>query len=800
MKKNLKNKQVIRAISVGLSAMMALSPVTAYAAEGEDGSSNPIMPTQENTAKTEEGKAAEAAQDASNAVGTVDTTITGKDGVLDAAAEAAKDKESGLPSAGFGGLTETDTTKVDQDIEDAADALGRDDSLEHAEAELKGDAANQTVEGAKENLEAADKAKEDAADAAGDAKYDVEAIEKVVGSNSSMVDTANNDADQAILAISGATTIAGANAAKADFDQILKDAEESYNKNKTDYETLTRDYDAQLAALKQAQADFDAAKAQAGADTAAAEADLVAAQNKLDSLKTAAEAAAELMATDAAVIIANAQEARDKGNAGKNTDWRACDALFKEIVKRYYGEVKLGLSEVKTDSNFTNFSKDDGNYIIVSGTDQNGNQVTKYLNYKLDSATKQLLIFEKSQDVFTGFATENAGFVYLDGDQVAMLEKKGSLQEKIDKGEIVPLTDESGVTTYIYKIEENAEKTSELELKENQSVDEASKKTDIVFDEQTGELVQKVTGDVTTVTYTPTTVTGTEKYASEAAAKAAAATAQADLTGKDFTVTAEATTTYSTVTTYTPVFTITINLNNVDSSHWMDGLAKHEIEGDFRDAVDDLNLKYEVGTTENLSSTDHYRTGLFGVKVPDDDTVSGTLTVSFVANDLDTTKDTTKYSILGDLFGISSSKDDVQAKLEKEAEKNGDYLYNLEEWDWNLGKATATTIEGKTLTDNTEYSSAQEAVTAAGTKVDEAISNNYSSVLNGLMTKLKKAFKGGSVDASYSTNVIKNTVTTSNTTYNYKIDYQKEESNIEEDALLSTTTWKAAEVVSLVIM
>ena len=797
MRKNLGNKQVIRAITIGISAIMAMTPATAFAAEGDTGDGMTPQPDTVVPAKTEEQTVADTATDAGNAVKDASAGVANVLDAADAATDTTNTTETKVlevPSEETTKPTTTDTTDADNDIKEAAGGLKEEqDDISTAKDELTGVENNGIVDGAKENLEEANGAKEDAENAVVNAAYNLDAADKFATDTEKKMNDASDAADRAVLTISTAAFEARANAAKQEFDKILADAKDKFDANQEKYNGLILDYENQLKTIEEAKNKYNDALTNAGADADIAKGELVDAQIKAEALKDAADKAATLMASDAAILIIDAQTTR---NSDTKTNWSHCDELFKLIVANYYGPVCQKMTGIKV-NDFTYFGNDERNYAVVTGKDEKGNDVTKYLNYKVDK-DNQLIIFEKSPEIFTGGETDKAGFVYLDGQTVIELVKQGSLEKLIASEEVVKLTDEEGKVTYAYK--KNTTGIEEGLLDDNQTASDKKRTESYYFDAVTGQLVKTVSDDVTTITYSDAVINGTTKYNSKSEAEAAANAAKNDLVGKDFDVTVNTSTEYTSSTTYTPTFTISINLNreqsnttnNNDAVNQMIERARTIIGNDFNILTMQQSIDLE---SKNTSHTEHSPWLGIPYTVTDNDVVNGNLTISFVPKDFEESHYTTYYSNIADFFNIfEDQKEEVRKEQLKKANDIGNEIKDIKGWDGKLCKATVTGIKGKTYTNNDSKDTKQEAENAAKQNVEKKVNDDYQSLLNKVIDKLKAKFSTETITSSVVINM--KTTTKAVDKYSYQIDYQKATENTANQDI-STTTWDAAQVLVL---
>ena len=387
MRKNSKNEKVIRAMAIGISAMlMASSPLTALAAEGE-------------------GNSSEGNEDKN-------ITVTPEAGVCDQAEAAAKDADKAVEGA------EKSAADVKAEVVDKVaagdvkDAGGKDLSQDILDANAK--VEDKTVEDGS-SLKDAESAVENADTALG-----------VAEANDKLSDAELNKAADA--AANAGQTAAEAKdamqASQADFDAKLGE----YNTAKAAYEEAAK----KLADYEKAYEDA-VNSADANADAAATE--LKAAQENAEALAKALEAAKSAVDTSAAGAMDIAdKEALTQGDQGLN--WKNEDKLFISIMQNYYlpEVLKITADDIKVvrrqgEDNNTK------NYFEVTYTDENGNKQTKYYNYVMDdkqTSKDNIVIFEKRIEEVnwkTAQETNPDQYVKENGDTITVSEVEKGLKD-----------------------------------------------------------------------------------------------------------------------------------------------------------------------------------------------------------------------------------------------------------------------------------------------------------------------------------------------------------------------------------
>lgn len=244
--KNKVNKQIIKALSVGIAASMALQPVTAFAETPEGDTTNTgaatTTPTPAQTAATEAQTATTAANTASDALTSTASVQTSKDETVDSA-KTATSSEKEKVSEILGDLNVGDTTsnsvsgKYDSAIAaiDGVDKDGKktgaDASVDEAISEIgNANAANQKVANYNQALADIDEATKElngALQTGAASTIDGELINGNVSDfgNAPVVPKEGEDGKT----VAGAGSIGDAVAAKGDFDSAKDLADKAIN-------------------------------------------------------------------------------------------------------------------------------------------------------------------------------------------------------------------------------------------------------------------------------------------------------------------------------------------------------------------------------------------------------------------------------------------------------------------------------------------------------------------------------------------------------------------------------------------
>ena len=669
MRKNSKNEKVIRAMAIGISAMlMASSPLTALAAEGE-------------------GNSSEGNEDKN-------ITVTPEAGVCDQAEAAAKDADKAVEGA------EKSAADVKSEVADqvvageAKDTQGKD--LSQAVLDANAKVEDKTVEGGS-SLKDAESAVENADTALGVAEAKDKLSDAELDKAAEEADKAGQTAEEAkdamqaaqdkvngqIENIKDAASITDANAAyeeakktadqaQADFDAKLGE----YNTAKTAYEEAAQ----KVAAYEKA---YEEAVNSADANAAAAAAELEAAKTNAEALAKALEAAKGAVDTSAAGALDIAdKETLTQGDNGLN--WKNEDQLFISIMQNYYlPEVqKITADDIKVvrrqgEDNNTK------NYFEVTYTDENGNKQTKFYNYVMDdkqTSKDNIVIFEKRIEEVnwkTAQETNPDQYVKENGDTITVSEVEKGLKDgtiiAVDGKKVIK---NDGTESII--ISDNNQKTENGEV--DTDVNEATEKESWKLDEN-GNLIKTVTADVTTITYTDAKFTSTEQYQTEAERDAAAAAKEKDLkdaAGKDVTVTGTEKTdyTYTGNGTYIPTFTKTVNVKD-EEVEWKhtdkktdygvrteeEAVAKvtKEQEKALSNKINDDDDLYLIGVSSDLKVTGYTEDHWYD---DSDFLVSGTVSATYAKVTKKTVDQSTFGSLWNDIKALFGNGERVKNKVD----------------------------------------------------------------------------------------------------------------------------------------
>ena len=784
MRKNSKNEKVIRAMAIGISAMlMASSPLTALAAEGE-GNSSEGNEDKNITVTPEAGvcdQAEAAAKDADKAVeGAEKSAADVKAEVVDkVAAGDVKDAEGKDLSQD---ILDANAKVEDKTVEDGSSLKDAESAVENADTALGVAEANDKLSDAELN-KAADAAA-NAGQTAADAKDAMQA--------------AQNKVNGQIENIKGAASITDANAAYEEVKTTVDQAQADFDAKLGEYNTAKTAYEEAAQKVADYEKAYEEAVNSADANAAAAAAELEAAKTNAEALAKALEAAKGAVDKSAAGALDIAdKETLTQGDNGLN--WKNEDQLFISIMQNYYlPEVqKITADDIKVvrrqgEDNNTK------NYFEVTYTDENGNKQTKFYNYVMDdkqTSKDNIVIFEKRIEEVnwkTAQETNPDQYVKENGDTITVSEVEKGLKDgtiiAVDGKKVIK---NDGTESII--ISDNNQKTENGEV--DTDVNEATEKESWKLDEN-GNLIKTVTADVTTITYTDAKFTSTEQYQTEAERDAAASAKEKDLkdaAGKDVTVTGTEKTdyTYTGNGTYIPTFTKTVNVKD-EEVEWKhtdkktdygvrteeEAVAKvtKEQEKALSNKINDDDDLYLIGVSSDLKVTGHTEDHWYD---DSDFLVSGTVSATYAKVTKKTVDQSTFGSLWNDIKALFGKGEATNKKLEdaarKAVEADGGIFVSANWDDWKFGKATIRYVAGVSVKTD-EKTSAEEAQNAVQ---DAALAQAKASGATGVYN-------------------VKTTEpdTIAHTSYSYEIDYLEKTGETTTNTAVRTETYANAEVLT----
>lgn len=784
MRKNSKNEKVIRAMAIGISAMlMASSPLTALAAEGEG--TTPEGNEDKNITVTPEAGIADqaqaAAKEADKAVETAEKSATDvKSEVADqvVAGEAKDTQGKDLSQA----VLDANAKVEDKTVEGGSSLKDAESAVESADTKLGVAEANDKLSDAELNK---------AADAAANAG-------KTAADAKDAMQAAQNKVNGQIENIKGAASITDANAAYEEVKTTVDQAQADFDAKLGEYNTAKTAYEEAAQKVADYEKAYEAAINSADANAEAAAAELKAAQENAEALAKALEAAKGAVDTSAAGALDIAdKETLTQGDNGLN--WKNEDQLFISIMQNYYlPEVqKITADDIKVvrrqgEDNNTK------NYFEVTYTDENGNKQTKYYNYVMDdkqTSKDNIVIFEKRIEEVnwkTAQETNPDQYVKGNGDTITVSEVEKGLKDgtiiAVDGKKVIK---NDGTESII--ISDNNQKTENGEV--DTDVNEATEKESWKLDEN-GNLIKTVTADVTTITYTDAKFTSSEQYQTEAERDAAAAAKEKDLkdaAGKDVTVTGTEKTdyTYTGNGTYIPTFTKTVDVKD-EEVEWKhtdkktdygvrteeEAVAKvtKEQEKALSNKINDDDDLYLIGVSSDLKVTGYTEDHWYD---DSDFLVSGTVSATYAKVTKKTVDQSTFGSLWNDIKALFGNGETTNKKLEdaarKAVEADGGIFVSANWDDWKLGKATIRYVAGVSVKtdEKTTAADAQNAVR------DAALAQAKASGATGV-------YNVKTTDPD----------TIAHTSYSYEIDYLEKTGETTTNTAVRTETYANAEVLT----
>ena len=408
-KNNIKNKNLLSALTIGISAMMFLqTPITAFAeGNGELDDTTPSEPQTEsnesqsessyepvtNEAQTEATQAYDACvseqpvtappQETPAPEQTAQTPSTEQNaeqaqpaptiaGAEVEANEAANiiltgDVKNNIPPAGEKEIATEEVAGAIGELKGAATEVKNDKNIEAAAEdikEVKTDLAE--AEDANKEAEKADKAVIEAAETAADYLEGDLGILKVADNVEDIVDETNTKGQELVQKIVSAETDIDKQAAKAEFDKFVEENTESLNGQIALYSKLSERYAEAVAELSKAQEKlkeqdgiFNDELGSAKGYTAKANAEVEAAQQKVETLASAMKKVQDAIADSNTEGADNLEKTK-----GKNNDWSDVFGVkvdtsrnaMKDVIVNYYLPEVIGEKVVQDDEHKVEFS------------------------------------------------------------------------------------------------------------------------------------------------------------------------------------------------------------------------------------------------------------------------------------------------------------------------------------------------------------------------------------------------------------------------------------------------------------
>ena len=436
-RKDIKNKNLMSALTIGISAMMALStPFTAYASNNIDGDGapddTPDEPQTTQSSTQEAVQAPETVTDAAQeqAVAAQDAATESAESALNEATEAAQNILEGNAEAGIEAISENEETAgtvADAAIDELAEAakdIVQDDKDEEGNITYESAAthlqdATKVIEEAKTDLGEAEIASQEADKAAsrmaeeGERSFEyAKSIKETTNAISKDTSEAQERAATLIDAINNATTEEEAQKAYEALEKDIEDTQSTIADKKAYYDRLMENYEKAKSELEKAEkalAVYEKAYSQnldeALEKAQAAEEEIADAQTKVDNLAKALDKVED-------ELVDEVKEASKAAKAFDNlkSDWTVQRELMKSTVENYIIPQLEGqnISNVQWER-VVGFDTQDYNYCKIT-YEVDGQTVKRYFNYdRINRSTGNdryanlgnawgIAIYEKSQD------------------------------------------------------------------------------------------------------------------------------------------------------------------------------------------------------------------------------------------------------------------------------------------------------------------------------------------------------------------------------------------------------------------
>ena len=478
MRKGLKNKKIVSAVLVGISAMMALStPMTAYANDNENpapegGNTEAQAPTAEVTESHMADSVQEVAETASSSVDSAETAVDAvAEQIIEEVAvtpptpETPAAPETPVAPEAQAAPVDSVVDSAEKDLVDAANVAKDDTSYDDAEKAIENadkklaDAEAQDVIAQNEATNVKNELTE-AADS-------VKAAEFIADLAAGTAEDAQKKADELVQKIENAENADALSGYETELAQLITDSNADLATKRQVYDKLKSSYADALEALEAAQANLDKAEdnldaALDGTDEAKgaiqyaqeAQVELEAAQANVKKLSDALDAVQEAV-----------QDRSDNANAIKasmdtigpntNPNWDTQRDVMKNAVIGYVmpelngvkltNEIDITAGEKLVNpgdyywQRVPGFDHQDYNYCILAYKDEAGNDVQKYYNfdrmnkkigasrYDETGTSYGLFMFEKSAEEVGASEFLNKQFGKKNDTQLREMEKNGDL-------------------------------------------------------------------------------------------------------------------------------------------------------------------------------------------------------------------------------------------------------------------------------------------------------------------------------------------------------------------------------------
>ena len=563
MKKKNVDQKVIRAISIGLSAVMAFTPITAMAEEGATVSGGDAESSQEETTVKSE-QSVESRENEEQVADKVEEVKEDYSETAEKEKDNLSDAEAGDYAEVVGNVSDIleDVKDLNDKNDEAADKKQQyeekldtaEDAVKKAEEAVgegensvgeKVDSANQVTGELAENAkDAAEDAKtaesktdaEDAAKKAEDAADAAELVDAAAQEQLNQVQQGVAEAEEAVEAASNAYQAAKSTAedAQKELASLLEEngltgLEDIYTTDEAGNLVLSDKLDGNVAAAIQAALEIcEAAKRELDS----AEADL--AQNKQSFAGKIQELQEEIKNLEGQsywdatktmneylIRYAMAEDEDIDSDSITFGKWYVNNATSKGYENENY--VSVTFRQSKKDA--------EGNYVLDAEGNRVYEEVTKYYNYHKEDKTvnskneeKTIFVVEKKQETATKTVTDKEAYTenYLENEKGSRLEseedEEGNLSYKIVKSDSDGNKTGEKVDSKVVTVAKGEDKASQAVLgKEIQQTSDI-REEDVLQKETTGNAAngstteKKLVENTGNVTYEYTTVTVVDEY------------------------------------------------------------------------------------------------------------------------------------------------------------------------------------------------------------------------------------------------------------------------------------------------
>jgi len=554
MKKDLINKNVVRAISLGLSAVMLTTPMTALASDGtHPGAGTPVNPDADTTDVEKKIETTDAIDAKNEAVRNVEGLVeTAQQSTTDAGTSCDGDGNvTGYDSADDAALAAGEVNNSEFTINDGEEEK----NVSYKEIAKKEETANEHLDNVEEDLVIIDKTETVLDGVADTIDKDVDDAEKLLGTLDQSVEDASNvlaDAEAAQKVAQDTTSteeevkeaIADATTAVEKAETVAADAEAAYAAAKDEL-------DAAQKAADEAQAKYEAAKATLGmsqdeidaAQKAAQDAEKYASLLKDD--VDAKEAEFKKAEADALNLLTLQQKMYDEAKSltktydeestsnhpdkdgGKLFDietasgayWEAARNYFKAYMQYVFDGI-YGEGNVSYHWQKGSYSYGDDDYLTAGGNAYiikytvDGKEVTRYFNYHtIKDAEKHgsIAIYEKfegHEDAIEGVEAvegKDAEYGFAIVDENGEIVKNGDGSDKVHNEEtdniFVDGDASEGEEADTRWVADKESAKTESKLESNQTYDEKADTTTTTYEKVTVEEVvgTKIVKNITDV-------------------------------------------------------------------------------------------------------------------------------------------------------------------------------------------------------------------------------------------------------------------------------------------------------------